>query len=386
MIKSKGEIIAFILPTLLLAIAISGLIPDISMNSPTGFIIANNSDITEINATSSISQAEKDISELEKLNFTTTYLNDILIESKNLLGKNNYKDAFEKSQQISFRKSWTYNISDSIRALEIIIEESETESIKANALFEKAKESFSYERYEETELFIEQAHEHIEEDKAKNTIIEAQYNAVKDNTLDFVKSNWIYITLGIILIITILAIFYEKIYIYTTKRKILMIKIEENVLVNLIKKAQDDRFNKGSISQSLYKAKMNSYRKRNGEIAREEHELSKTLNDPPSLFKMLGLKKVSPQNTKQENHHERKEQIKKEHITKQNKEKTILKTRIAERRKRMKTKTKKKVLKRKTTKRKITRKKAVKIKTIKRTTKQKPKKKSKKNTRKKAHS
>jgi hypothetical protein len=295
MLRNKTEALVFLIPTLLLILSISIITSGFEFNfsfSPTGFILANAENITASDASSAINQAEKDIKELKEVNFTTTYLGDLLIDATTHFDQSNYAASFSRSTEISFRKNWAYNISDAIRALEIIIDSSEIDTVEARVLIEKAKESFLSERYEEAEKYIEQTHSHINEEEARNTIIEARYGALRDNTIDIIKQNWHIISILIIITTIIIAIFYEKIYIEITKRKVLYRKVEENVLITLIKKAQVERFDNGTISQSMYSAKMNSYRNRQQILSTELHTLSDHLRDPPSLFKMIGLKKM----------------------------------------------------------------------------------------------
>lgn len=134
---------------------------------------------------------------------------------------------------------------------------------------EDAKESFKIEDYEETEKLIEQMTKNMTDLEAEATIVRARYTALRDNTVDFVKENKGRIIAVVSLLILIIGVSWWRISIILTNKKIAKLKGEKKVLSDLMKKAQSDRYVKGTISKDTYKIKMNKYRERERKVVRE---------------------------------------------------------------------------------------------------------------------
>jgi hypothetical protein len=70
-----------------------------------------------------------------------------------------------------------------------------------------------------------------------------------------------------------------------TKKRIRMLKLEREIIHKLMKKVQDERFNKGKISDSVYTLRMDKYRDKLAEIDRTIPVLEATLKKKEKLEK-----------------------------------------------------------------------------------------------------
>ncbi len=257
-----------------------------------GSIIVNaDENITREEAVYAIEQAEQDMQIMIYENFSVVYINDTIIAAnlaleradfaeilrenttgelaeaakKALEGLNwqgfTYDEVIEYTDGIAFRKNWAYNLSDSIRALELKIldyEQQGIDTLEAWVLLNKSATEFREERYENAENFLSEAHSNLEAKKAKITGI----MIITEVGKNFLEKYWI--ELIIIFIIAGIAgyILWIKNKQRRTNKKIKELQIEKKVLEDLMKKAQIDRFEKGKIPESIYNIKMDKYKER----------------------------------------------------------------------------------------------------------------------------
>lgn len=274
------------------------------------FVVEAQGNITEKDALDAILQAEKDMEEMQEMGFGIAYVNDTLIEAKKafegvdyaklleeaeeindterreyvrkllltaqeaLGGKKagvNYPLVLEKTNEIAERKQRAYNISDSLRALELRIEEIKERGLntaKAEELYSAAAKAFQNENYGEAEELIFQGNGELGDIEAEATLLKARYSAARANIISYFKRNWqgILITLAMLLVVG--AICYNRITVIITRRKLRDMKLEKEVLMELMKKAQVERFREGAMSRETYDIKMGKYKERMLEINR----------------------------------------------------------------------------------------------------------------------
>lgn len=231
--------------------------------------IAFGQDVTETEAIQAIVQAEKDIQEMVDAGFGIVFVNDTLLEARKALNASNYSLVVEKTRMVSERKVQAYNISDSLRALELGIVELEKLDLNTSnvrELLDKSITAFKEERYEETEELIAEAYSELSNIRAEATIVQVRIRATRENIISFVQDNWLYLFIGIAFASAIGYIIYNRIEIIKIRNKIKDLEIEQEVLKNLIKKAQLEHFQKRTLSRESYEIKIKKYRERMLEI------------------------------------------------------------------------------------------------------------------------
>ncbi len=224
---------------------------------------------SKLEALQAIDKTEDDIKEMSDAGFGTSFVNDTLTEAKKALNASNYNLVLEKTQLISQRKSQAYNITDSIRALQLGMEDVENLGLnvtKSRELFNKTLVAFQNERYEESESLINQAYIELGNARAEATLVKTMIRATRENIISFVKENWSRMIIGGIALSVVGYIIFNRIMSIRTKNKIKSLEIENEVLTGLMKKAQSDLFQKKKISRETYEIKMKKYKERMLEI------------------------------------------------------------------------------------------------------------------------
>lgn len=268
--------------------------------------IAYAQNATRDDAVKAIEQAEQDMQEMMEAGFSVDHINDTLFTAKKaleradfaeLLRKNatgelaeeakkalegldyegfTYDNVLEYTQEISSRKEKAYELSDSIRALEIKIEGSKKEVVPlspiggsraidtsgADAILEDAKIAFEKERYDETETLLAEANQNLETKKAELTIV----NVITESGKSFIEKNWLGILIFSAVSVVLGTLVWKKYRIKRTRDKLKKLKIEHESLQKLMKKTQIERFREGKISESTYNIRMEKYSERLNEV------------------------------------------------------------------------------------------------------------------------
>lgn len=226
----------------------------------TNIVYAQNITQEALNA---IIDAENIIKGMEENNFTTVYVNDLLIESKNALEEANYIAVIEKTNQIAYGKSQAYNISDALFAIEIHINElnesgADIETIENNFLI--AKQYFKDENYNRAEERIEKIYIQLGETETEYRLFTARAKVLRNNIINYIQDNWEKILIGIFIGLVALYFIYRKSYLFYIDSKVQNLRKEEKVLSDLLIKTQEDRYVNKNLSESGYKTKIRKYK------------------------------------------------------------------------------------------------------------------------------
>jgi hypothetical protein len=295
--------------------------------------IVNNTSITKEMALRAINESEAIIQEMQKNNFSIVYMNDSLIEAKRVFEQARYADILrgninstEKEKQearqalslikwqnityrdvikitdvIKARKEEAFLISDKIYVLNNRVENNPNifanspnknltaslNSLKSGDnnltdvnnnsfidLFARAQIAFREDRYAEAEDFLQKARESYDSSVAESSIL----IDLRRGLIGFIQQYWFYI-LTIIIIISVAGYYtYKKFEKDIIKNKIKKMKTEEQVLNDLMKKTQEERFKENKISGLVYNIRMKKYQERLQEIKEELPVLEERLN------------------------------------------------------------------------------------------------------------
>lgn len=281
--------------------------------SLTGFAILNNSanessnvgrefnlNTTEQQAIESIEEAREIIIEMKESNFSILYVNDTLIEAERVLKqarnaeilrnksysvqkKNEarrvlelieweeitYNSVIALTDKIKERKTQGFIILDSISAIEISLYGFAERGINISEdlrLIGEAKNAFYKDRYGEAEEFLDKIRENL---KLKNLSF-STFSAIQRGARTFVEKYWRrywYIFIVILALISVTGFFAQRgIKKKVWSKKIRKLKRESKVLINLIKKVQEDRFKYNKISELVYNIRMKNYKNKFNKI------------------------------------------------------------------------------------------------------------------------
>ncbi|HLC87044.1 MAG TPA: hypothetical protein VJH65_02075 [Candidatus Nanoarchaeia archaeon] len=236
------------------------------------------------------------IPEMENNNFSTVYMLDLMTEAENVLEqvdyamilrdpslseanktdarkflrfvdwKNlSYSNVLFYTNEIKNRKERAFVIYDNLISLGLRFERLEKKGLDladCRNLLDSATVSFHEDRYDESEGFLINAEKCLEE---KNLEL-ARLGAFAKGTKTFIRDNWAYFLLFLIFISAIGFFSARKISKKLIERKIKKLKLEQSVLINLIKEAQYKRFKTKEIPEIIYNIRMNKYNNRIDEI------------------------------------------------------------------------------------------------------------------------
>jgi len=307
----------------------------------------------EMIAIREIFNSEFIINELMIKNFTTVYLEDLLIQAKdsfsaakteelikkvNLLNDGLFKDysvglinnirnkktkseavdfslILKNTDEINYRKGQLLEIKDKIDLLNYKIDNYTYQNIETSEvadLLNQALVAYQDENFDKAITLLIEGNAVLESNKIKITL----GDIVARESLSFVKRNWKNIIITIFGTSVAVYFFYRKHRLSKLKNKIRDLEIEMDVLNDLMKETQTERFVDKKISESLYDIKMEKYRERLN-LAKSE---IKTTRD---VLKKL-LKKKKPHKKKIKNSKNKKLY----HKHKKNKTRTIKKRKI----------------------------------------------------------
>jgi len=176
-----------------------------------------------------------------------------------------YDDVLSYTGEVSSRREQAFLFSDSLRALELKaagykklgVDTAEAEGLRFQAL-----DAFEKERYQETDSLLSSADSDLDEKRAELTTL----NAVVRSGRGFLEKNWPWI-LGLVVVILAGSWFSWRRYkIKKLRKRLRKLRAEEKSLVSMIKKAQSDRYKKGTIPKFLFDIKMAKYRGRLNEV------------------------------------------------------------------------------------------------------------------------
>lgn len=155
------------------------------------------------------------------------------------------------------------------------------ETAESKEVLDKAKTALKEERYEEAEDYLTTAGEKLETSKTELTRIRKLITMSRG----FFEKYWLPIS-AVLLILTVLTLItLNEAKLKMTKKRIRMLKLEREIIHKLMKKVQDERFNKGKISDSVYTLRMDKYRDKLAEIDRTIPVLEATLKKKEKLEK-----------------------------------------------------------------------------------------------------
>jgi len=288
--------IFIIASSIFLILVISLFILNLSL---TGFAIYNNSSsrnitqennltsITKEDALFAINESENIMNEMEANGFKVILLNDTLIKAKKIFYQVQYAailrgevnaSAIEKTKATSALrlidwKNMYYSdvliYTEEIKAIEqkafLVLDKLAVEENKINQstdaakiILEQAKQAFLDERYNDAEKLLEDFRIQFEKDKANASLLAG----LKNGAFNFFWRYWIQIIIFLVIVSFIGYYVYKIFEKRILQNKIKKMKIQEQVLNDLMKKAQTQRFKDNKISGLVYNIRFKKYQEK----------------------------------------------------------------------------------------------------------------------------
>ncbi len=243
------------------------------------------------NAVDSITRAEQDIASIEQYGLSANYMRDLLDESRKTLKRADlmielntnasggfaeqaktalegletsdftYDHVILLTEDISSKKQEIIAIYDRLRAVELLASENKQLGVdvsRAQETIAMANKSFQAEHYDEASDLIAQANSELDKEIAQSTTIKV----IADSSKNYFAKNWKVLTELFLALVCLMIT--SGIFIIRNRRnaKIKKMHDEKKALQELIKKAQDERYRKGTLSYAEYEVKIGVYQKK----------------------------------------------------------------------------------------------------------------------------
>ncbi|MDD5416557.1 MAG: hypothetical protein PHU12_01120 [Candidatus Aenigmarchaeota archaeon] len=220
-------------------------------------------------ALNAINSAENDIQDMIDANLSAAYVSDILIVAKDALTSKKYDVVIQKAEIIAERKNKAFEISDILLSLNMRISEDFSQGIgvaTANETYNLALIEFKNENYDRANMYIDQTYTELNDAEAYTSLVRARAVSLRNNIFYFIIDNWKQIFIGSLITLSVGFVLYRRYYRIYLKRKIENYVKRKRMINRLIKKAQEDRYNKKILSVDTYKLKINQYKEKESEI------------------------------------------------------------------------------------------------------------------------
>jgi len=181
--------------------------------------------------------------------------------------KISYADVLVYTGDIKNRREKAFLLADGITIEEnkISLKDNSFLSNETKQILENAKIAFYEDRYNDAENLIGEFRNVLEQEKAESSNL----LGIREGGKNFFQRYWIYLIILLIIFVIGGYFVYKKFEKRLIKIKIKKMKTEEEILVRLMKKSQEDRFKKNAISGLVYNIRMKKYQERLQEIKQE---------------------------------------------------------------------------------------------------------------------
>lgn len=220
-------------------------------------------------ATKALSKAREDMEEMSALGLSTKFVEDALRTAFKALEEGDYSTVVDKAIEISARKERALMISDSLRALDLRLKDAQEKGLDVSPAVETrgaALDAFERENYDEAEEFIFLSNKHLNEAEAEYSLVQARYNAARDNAIAYAQEHRVGIALTTLFVVIMGIILYHLVILSTTRSRLKDLELEKEVLVDLMKKTQEDYYTRNAVPKPTYDIRMKKYQERSMEV------------------------------------------------------------------------------------------------------------------------
>lgn len=215
--------------------------------------------------------AKDHMSKMQAADFSVRKVNDTILEATTLYeaqvaleektGSADYSRVIKAANSVAEIRKEAFKVYDELNALETRLKElSKSQDMsEAIKIFNEAKKEFEDERYEQTSEAIERCYKKINELQATLTRLKAIYEASTKTIAGFFARNYKAITIAALILLITYFFLGGKIRCYFINRAIRKLEIEKQTLNSLIKKAQYEYFQKGTVSEATYRIRISKF-------------------------------------------------------------------------------------------------------------------------------
>jgi len=189
-----------------------------------------------------------------------------------------YNDVMNYTQDIELREKKAFEIYDSISIVNKSINKYNGQGInvsEAEGFLGLASNSFYADRYSEAEKFIQLSRASLDKLGSEASIL----GDLKRGLIGFIQRYWASMLLIAIILILFGKVIYRRAQLINLNLRLKRIRVEEKVLVDLMKCAQEERFKENKISGLVYNVRMKKYKEKLEDLKQELPVLEQKLRD-----------------------------------------------------------------------------------------------------------
>jgi hypothetical protein len=164
--------------------------------------------------------------------------------------------AFEVQDELAVFKQTIKEVQKQINLSAILVSEGSEEK----SSYEKVLLSFEEERFEETIVLIDGGYEELSEIESSQTTLNLFYSTTTKTIKSFFINNWKKILIISCIALVALIIFWKTVRLSIINAKIKSLKLQKDVLKNLIGRTQGEYFGTKRMSESEYTIKIQRFK------------------------------------------------------------------------------------------------------------------------------
>lgn len=211
---------------------------------------------------------------LKLINWKNIYYRDVLIYTDRI--KEIYSQETLLKDTILIRENEMKTLSGELYSTGLFSSE-KIDTNESNKILEEIKKAYAEERFSDVEKLLVELRDAIEKEKQQAGTLAS----LKSGAMNFFQRYWLFIILVLGAFCLIGMRTYKNINLHRLKNKILKMKTEKQVLLELTKKAQIERFEKNKISGLVYNIRMKKYEERMNKIKEQLPVLESRLRKEP---------------------------------------------------------------------------------------------------------
>ncbi len=240
-----------------------------NINSSSQYAYLGQAKSEAINLDSSLNkliESKKSIEEISLQGLGTQRMDDLFREAVVSLELKNFEKADLMSSEIVLLKSKILDINSQTVSAKDSISAAKLEGIetaKPEQMLAESEKLFGIGNYEDAEKYLKDSVKALEDAKSSRLVFGViSKESLKFNLAEFFKGHWDVILLSSAALSAIAYFAFGAIRSRLLKSKISRLKSEEATINELIKKAQENYFNKKTISKEAYETITDNYRER----------------------------------------------------------------------------------------------------------------------------
>ena len=193
--------------------------------------------------------------------------------------KPDYSITEKSSENVCYIKKISIEARDELEIFQTTYDSTQ-ETINLSSMdsdYQKIILSFNEERFEDTIELIDKGYSLLSEIESSQTTLKLFYSSTTISAKQFLEDNWRKLSIGLIIFIAVLIVFWKAIKKIRVYRKIKHLEIQKNTLKELVGELQKKYFKSQGISEAEYRIKLERFKEMIRDINRQIPLLKETL-------------------------------------------------------------------------------------------------------------